>query len=86
MRLRADAPDRGVEELAQLPSLVGQYAGHARRLKRRLRLRYPRRYTGWIHAVGEPNGKYVFRYTVHGTLNGTPVDLTASSPPIVMTD
>jgi hypothetical protein len=43
-------------------------------------------YTGWIHAVGEPNGKYVFRYTVHGTLNGTPVDLTASSPPIVMTD
>jgi hypothetical protein len=29
MRLRADARDRGVEELAQLPSLVGQYAGHA---------------------------------------------------------
>jgi hypothetical protein len=43
-------------------------------------------YTGWIHAVGEPNGVYVFRYTVHGTLNGDPVDLSASSPPIVMTD
>jgi hypothetical protein len=24
-------------------------------------------------------------YTVHGTLNGTPVDLNASSPPIEMT-
>jgi hypothetical protein len=43
-------------------------------------------YTGWTHAVGEPNGTYVFRYTVHGTLNGAPVDLTASSPPIEMTD
>jgi hypothetical protein len=43
-------------------------------------------YTGWVHAASEPNGTYVFRYTVHGTLNGTPVDLTASGPPIVMTD
>lgn len=43
-------------------------------------------YTGWGHAVGEPNGTYVFKYTVHGTLNGTPVDLEASSKPILMTD
>ncbi len=43
-------------------------------------------YTGWSHAVGEPNGTYVFRYTIHGTLNGAPVDLTASTPPISMTD
>jgi hypothetical protein len=43
-------------------------------------------YGGWIHGDQEPNGTYVFRYTVHGTLNGTPVDLTASSPPILMTN
>ena len=43
-------------------------------------------FAGWGHAPGEPNGKYVFRYTVHGTLNGEPVDLTASSVPIMMTD
>lgn len=43
-------------------------------------------YTGWVHAVGEPNGTYVFTYVVHGTLNGTPVDLEASSKSIVMTD
>jgi hypothetical protein len=43
-------------------------------------------YVGWAHGDGEPNGTYVFRYTVHGTLNGDPVDLTASSPPIQMTD
>jgi hypothetical protein len=42
-------------------------------------------YTGWIHGVGEPNGTYVFKYTIHGTLNGAPVDLHVSSPPIVMT-
>jgi hypothetical protein len=42
-------------------------------------------YPGWIHGNTEPNGVYVFKYTVHGTLNGTPVDLTASSPPILMT-
>jgi hypothetical protein len=43
-------------------------------------------YTSWGHAVGEPNGTYVVTYVVHGTLNGTPVDLEASSKPIVMTD
>jgi hypothetical protein len=43
-------------------------------------------YSGWIHGDEEPNGTYVFRYTLHGTLNGDPVDLTASSPPIQMTD
>jgi hypothetical protein len=42
-------------------------------------------YTGWIHGSTEPNGTYVFRYTIHGSLNGDPVDLTASSPPISMT-
>lgn len=42
-------------------------------------------YTGWIHGSTEPNGTYVFRYTIHGTLNGNPLDLTASSPPIRMT-
>lgn len=42
-------------------------------------------YLGWIHGTGEPNGTYVFTFTIHGTLNGTPVDLGASSPPIVMT-
>ncbi|HEY3050873.1 MAG TPA: hypothetical protein VGJ40_04045 [Gaiellaceae bacterium] len=41
---------------------------------------------GWLHVVGEPNGTHVFRFTIHGTLNGTPIDLTASSPPILMTD
>jgi hypothetical protein len=42
-------------------------------------------YTGWAHGVGEPNGTYVFKFTIHGTLNATPTDLTASSPPIAMT-
>lgn len=42
-------------------------------------------YAGWIHGSTEPNGTYVFKYTIHGTLNGSPVDLTASSPPIQMT-
>lgn len=41
---------------------------------------------GWVHGDSEPNGTYVFKFTIHGTLNGTPVDLTASSRPIVMTD
>lgn len=39
----------------------------------------------WAHGNTEPNGIYVFEFTVHGTLNGTPVDLRASSPPVVMT-
>lgn len=43
-------------------------------------------FTGWTHTDGEPNGTHVFKYVVHGTLNGTPVDLTAFSRPIVMTD
>jgi hypothetical protein len=43
-------------------------------------------WTGWSHGNAEPNGTYIFKYTVHGTLNGTPVALSASSPPIVMTD
>jgi hypothetical protein len=29
-----------------------------------------------------PGGIVVTQFTVHGTLNGTPVDVTASSPPI----
>jgi hypothetical protein len=43
-------------------------------------------YVGWAHVTGEPNGKYVFRYTVHGTLNGQPVDVTTSTPAITMTN
>jgi hypothetical protein len=43
-------------------------------------------YPIWAHGSGEPNGTYIFRYTVHGTYNGTPVDLTATSPPIEMTN
>jgi hypothetical protein len=43
-------------------------------------------YAGWTHANPEPNGTYVFKYTIHGTLNGTPDDLTAISPPIQMTN
>jgi hypothetical protein len=42
-------------------------------------------YYNWRHGNTEPNGTYVFRYTIHGTLNGNPVDLTVSSPPIEMT-
>jgi hypothetical protein len=42
-------------------------------------------YVGWAHGSDEPNGTYVFTFTIHGTLNGTPVVLRASSPPIVMT-
>jgi hypothetical protein len=43
-------------------------------------------FTGWTHAVGEANGTHVFRYVVHGSLNGTPVDLIAYSRPIEMID
>ena len=42
-------------------------------------------YVGWTHGTGEAVGKYVFRYTVHGTLNGEPVDVSTSTPPITMT-
>jgi hypothetical protein len=39
-------------------------------------------FEGWFHGQSDPNGTLVMRFTIHGTLNGTPVDLTASSPPI----
>lgn len=42
-------------------------------------------WTAWAHGNTEPNGTYVFKFTIHGTLNGNPVNLTASAPPIVMT-
>jgi N-acetylneuraminic acid mutarotase len=41
-------------------------------------------FIGWTHGSQEPNGKYIFTFTLHGTLNGQPVDLTATSPTIVM--
>jgi len=41
-------------------------------------------YAGWAHGADEPSGTYVFRFTIHGTLNGNPVDLTADSSPIQM--
>jgi hypothetical protein len=37
---------------------------------------------GWFHGQSDPNGTLVMRFTIHGTLNGNPVDLTTSSPPI----
>jgi hypothetical protein len=43
-------------------------------------------FPGWGHGADEPDGTYVFRYTVHGMFNGTPVDLTATTPPIEMVD
>jgi hypothetical protein len=42
-------------------------------------------YSGWIHDATDATGTLVFKYTIHGTLNGIPIDLTASSPPIQMT-
>jgi hypothetical protein len=42
-------------------------------------------YDGWFHGSDEPTGSYVFRFTFHGTLDGVPVDLTASSKSIQMT-
>jgi hypothetical protein len=42
-------------------------------------------FLGWYHGNTEPNGSYVFVYTIHGTLDGKAVDLTASSPAIKMT-
>jgi hypothetical protein len=43
-------------------------------------------YVGWAHGDEEPNGTYVFEFVIHGSLNGDPVDLTARSKPIEMTD
>jgi hypothetical protein len=43
-------------------------------------------FPGWDHGADKPDGTYVFRYTVHGMFNGTPVDLTATTPPIEMVD
>ena len=42
-------------------------------------------YFGWPHGADEANGTYVFKFTIHGTFNGTPTDLTAVSRPIAMT-
>jgi hypothetical protein len=43
-------------------------------------------YAGWVHGDTEPNGTYVFKYIVRGTLEGMPVELRANSQPIEMTD
>jgi hypothetical protein len=42
-------------------------------------------WTGCFHGNTEPNGTYVFKFTIHGTLDANPVTLTAGTPPIVMT-
>jgi hypothetical protein len=42
-------------------------------------------YSGWFHASTEPNGSYVFQFTIHGKVNGQAVDVTASSKAIQMT-
>ncbi|HEX6489245.1 MAG TPA: kelch repeat-containing protein [Candidatus Dormibacteraeota bacterium] len=41
-------------------------------------------FIGWSHGSTEPNGKYVFTFVMHGTLNGTEIDLNAASAQIVM--
>jgi hypothetical protein len=43
-------------------------------------------YAGWVHGDTEPNGTYVFKFVIRGTLEGAPVELRATSQPIVMTD
>ena len=42
-------------------------------------------YIGRIQNGPGPTGTFVFKYTIHGTVNGIPIDLTASSPPIQLT-
>jgi hypothetical protein len=42
-------------------------------------------YNGWAHGNAEPSGNYIFKFTIHGILNGNAVDLAASSAPIRMT-
>jgi ABC-type branched-subunit amino acid transport system substrate-binding protein len=39
-------------------------------------------YVGWIHDTTDPIGTWIFTYTIHGTLNGNPVDLTVKAPSI----
>ena len=39
---------------------------------------------GWAHDVTEPDGAYVFTLTVHGTLDGRPLDATAHTKVIRM--
>lgn len=42
-------------------------------------------YDGFAHGSDEPTGSYVFQFTLQGTLNGAPVDVSASSKSIQMT-
>jgi hypothetical protein len=42
-------------------------------------------YDGFVHGSEDATGSYVFQFTLHGTLNGQPVDVTASSKAIQMT-
>jgi hypothetical protein len=42
-------------------------------------------YFGWSHGTGEPDGNYVFEFTIHGSLNGESVDLVTRSKSIAMT-
>jgi hypothetical protein len=42
-------------------------------------------FVGWSHDTTDPTGTWVFSFTIHGTLNGIPLDLTASSAPVQMT-
>jgi hypothetical protein len=39
---------------------------------------------GWAHGADEPDGSYVFTVTVHGTVNGDPVDATDALAAIEM--
>ena len=41
-------------------------------------------FVGAVHDDSDQTGTWVFTYKIHGTLNGNPVDLSASSPPIQM--
>jgi hypothetical protein len=38
-------------------------------------------FAAWIHTASDPKGRVALTYTIRGTLNGTPVTLTASAPP-----
>lgn len=42
-------------------------------------------YAGFVHGADEQDGTYVFKFTVRGSLEGTPVALRANSQPIRMT-